>query len=182
MTKDQWFEKLKSSVPSWFFELEENQKAVFYGFANQLYELEKNIDETVKETFINQSVEDFLNEHGYERSIQRISSSETDLNYRVRVRNLTNNSNKIDLKIMIDDFLPEGECLFIEDKDSRLYCDRENFVNRREFLIDIIVNAFSVVIDKILTPSITDDLLDVIVYAINKNKMFGSLYRLIYVE
>lgn len=198
MTLIQWYEKIKSSVPLWFFEEEIVQKAVLYGWARVFYELEQNIDAHILETFISTSTEDFLAEHGAERTIEK-EIDESEARYRLRIRNITNKSNKTDMKALIDALLLIGECTLIDDFSNTLFASRETFVNRGFVLIENIENTFSILIDKQIhapyayasreyfsnredfVSSIESNtaIFNLIINTVNRAKAFGTLYRLI---
>lgn len=198
MTIDQWYDKIKACVPKWFFEDEIVQKAVLYGWARIFYEIEANIQDHVDQTFLTKAVEDLLLEHGAERSVDKISG-ELESQYRIRIRNISNKSNIIDIKSIVDQLLMIGECILIEDYNNNLFMDREAFMNRGNVLAETIKNTFSIVIDKQLHApyaysdreyflnredfmSTTESSLNIftlVADAVNRAKAFGTLYRLI---
>jgi hypothetical protein len=136
LTQEEWFRKLKSWVPSWWFEQERYQVAVFHAIAKVLSEVQDQADEHVQQTFIAQALAPFLDAHGDERSVDRLTD-EIDSVYSPRIRNIVNRSNKIAIKAMVDELLLTGECLVIENPDDGpifggSFCDRrEIFTDRR---------------------------------------------------
>ena len=199
LTKEQWKEKLKSFFPKWYFEEEENQDAHISGIAALFAQLDSDIDAHIAEAFIQTSNDLYLDAHGGERTIPRLDG-EKDSEYRARVRNLANQSNKQAIKAIVDALLMVGECTIIEDFEAGVYCNRENFVNRGAIIFDPkILNTFSIIVDKqihepysfvdreyfcnrenfIGTITSSSYVFNLLVEAVNNAKALGTLYRVI---
>jgi hypothetical protein len=199
MTQEQWYNKLKTSFPKWFFQEEENQIALLQGIAKMFSEIETDIDNHIDETFISTAIGLFLDTHGGERSIDRLSG-EFDAQYRERIRRLSNQSNKVAIKAIVDSLLMLGQCIIVEDFEGGIFCNREYFVNRAAILIDpLIENTFSIIVDKQLhapysfvdreyfcnrgafvgTIYSSQYIFDLIVEAVNRAKALGTLYRIV---
>lgn len=196
--QDIWFDKLKSWVPQWFFEEEQFNVAVFQGIAKLLNEMECMLDNHIRETFLCQAVNGYLDEHGLERNLKRFLG-ELDTTFRERIKNLTNTTSCPAVKLIVDALLDVGESLIIEDFNGSLFFNRENFISRGEIMINPIYNTFSIIVDKqIHEPySFYDrenfldredfiglsesrlELFQLIVEHVNKSKSLGTLYRLI---
>lgn len=198
LTKAQWYEKLKGFVPSWFLEEEEYQKAHLMGLAAVMEKLQLEVDNHVAQTFISQSEGEYLDAHGDERNIDRLTN-ELDAQYQLRVRNLNNTSNIPSIKSIVDKFLIIGESTIIEDYNSAFFFDREAFLNRSYIFFDEIYNAFSVIVEKQIhapysfvnrenfldrsdyvgTTESSDYVFSLILEAVNKAKALGTLFRII---
>jgi hypothetical protein len=146
-SKELWYSKLKSWVPQWFFEEIEHNEAVFMGIAAVLEKLECSLDDHIRETYICQAVDGYLDEHGLERNITRISG-EFDSQLRERIKNITNTTSCDIIKTVVDALLDVGESIILEDFNASIFFDREDaFYNRGDLLIDPIYNAFSIIVD-----------------------------------
>jgi len=198
LTKAEWKEKLESFYPRWFFHTEENQDAFMEGIAAIFNQLDQDISDHITETFISTSNNLYLDAHGGERSIDRLSG-ELDSQYRIRVRNMSNKTDKAAIKDVVDQLLYVGECTILEDWDPKNYVNREAFVGRDTIIIDPIQNAFTILIDNQLHDpytfvdreyfvdrdnhvgaSIEDDyLFNIISAAVDDAKALGTLYRII---
>lgn len=147
LTQEQWFQKLKGWVPRWFFENEKNNVAVFQAIAKLLSELDAIADQHLDETYILKAVGAFLDAHGDERNIPRIPG-EPDVLYAKRVQQIVNNSNRPDIKALVDALLLNGECKIIEHEMEGIYANRQSFLNRDEVFNDRRYhNYFTVLID-----------------------------------
>lgn len=197
-TKDEWYVRLKGWLPTWWFEETENQEAILYGMAAVLERLEGSLEEHVKETFICQSAQGFLDEHGWERNVFR-ETGELDPEFCVRVQTISNTTNCPSIKDIVDALLQVGVCTIVEDYEGSAFLDRDDYLNRGEILIDPIMNTFSIIVDRqvhapysfysreyfcdredfIGTNESDIKLFELIVAAVNKNKALGTLYRLI---
>ena len=193
-----WFQKLKSWVPKWFFELEENNEAVFRGVAEILNKLECMADDHVLETFICLAEGGYLDEHGLERNVDRILN-ELDVTLRERVKNITNTTSCAVIKQLVDSLLDVGEATLLEDFDAGVYFDRDDYFDRGEVFISPIYNTFSIIVDnQVHAPySFFDreyfadredfigllvsrlELFELIVEHVNRTKALGIFYRLI---
>lgn len=199
LTKAQWKEKLSSFYPRWYFATEENQDAHLDGIAKIFEQLDGDLDNHISESFIQTSNDLYLDAHGGERSIDRLDE-ELDTQYRPRVRNLSNQSNRPAIKAIVDALLMVGACAIIEDFEAGVFCNREDFVNRGVIIFDPkILNTFSIIVDKQIhepyafvnreyfcdredfvgTVTTSDYVFNVLVEAVNNAKALGTLYRVI---
>lgn len=199
LSQSQWFDKLKSLYPSWFFEEELYQVAYLQGFALLLSEIQGDSDAHLLETYILEAHNGFLDAQGDERSIDRIAL-EFDDQYRVRVQNLTNQSNLPAIKRIVDKLLIVGESTVIEDWEALVFFDRDGYLNRGEILIDEVYNCFSIIVDKQKhepysfldreesfcdreffwgMQESSDYVFSLILEAVNKAKALGVFYRVI---
>lgn len=197
-TQDQWYEKIKAWVPSWVFNDEYYQVAVFEAISKVIFELETRADEHQAETFIETADGGYLDEHGLERSLDR-APGELDPVFRERIRYITNSTSKPAIKRLVDALLTVGECTITEDFDGSVFCNRDDYMNRGAVLITAIYNVFSIIVDKQVHAPYSfcdrenflnredyigeeDSLLSLfqqIVIAVDKAKALGTLYRLI---
>ncbi len=198
LTKSQWKAKLNSFYPRWFFHTEENQDAFIEGVAAIFNQLDQDVSDHIDETFIQTSNDYYLDAHGGERKLERISG-ELDTQYRLRVRNMGNKTSKATIKEIVDSFLYTGESTILEDWNPTNYVNREAFVDRGTVIIDSIHNAFTILIDNqshdpyffvdreyfvdrsnYVGVSIPDEyLFNIISAAVDDAKALGTLYRII---
>ena len=198
LTQEQWLEKIRSFVPNWYFEDEENQIAHAYALAELMRRIELDIEDHVQQTYIGQSTGGNLNDHGDERTTDRITD-EFDAQYRVRVQSLKNKSNCPDMKALIDQLLMVGEAEIREDFEGDLFLDRGVYLSRGEVLISDIVNVFTVVVDEqkhepysflnreyfldrdefVGTDVSSQYVFDLLKEALDKSKAEGTSYRII---
>lgn len=116
------------------------------GFAAALAQLEADLRENIKQTFIEQSEGEFLNLHGRGRGKTRYFQ-ETDASFKQRIRIITNNSNCASLKPIIDTALAKGESSIIEWYNEEHFLNRGAFLNRGVILRDNdLINSFTVTI------------------------------------
>jgi hypothetical protein len=198
LSKEQWFQKLKGWVPTWFFEAASYQEAHFYALADLLSKLQTEMETHKSETFISTASAPQLDLHGAERTTPRLTA-ELNGSYQVRIRSLANKVNKPALKAIVDELLLVGECTIVEDWEGASFFSREAFFNRGALVIDLIHNTFTVLFDNqrpqpfaynnreyfanrddymtsLTTPTA---FFDAIVQAIEDNKALGTLYRVV---
>ena len=196
LTKEEWFKKLKSWVPHWYFENPEIQQAIFYAVAEVLSKAQLEVQDNVDQTFLTLADGSYLDLHGSERSVDRITG-ELDPSYSTRIRNFSNYSNKHSIKSLVDALLINGECQIAEDFDSGLFLNQGVYLNRGQLLTELIVSAFTIVLENQVhspysfldrehfmnredftgTLETPDSLFDAIIAAVDKVKAFGVLYR-----
>jgi hypothetical protein len=197
-TQEEWYKKLRSWVPAWFFEEEDVNVAKFQAMAALLASIEARAVEHQQETFIAQADQGYLDEHGLERNLTR-GTLELDVAFSQRIRYITNSTSKPAIKRLVDALLSVGVCEISEDFEAGVYCDREDFFSRGELFIDAIYNVFSIIVDKqvhtpysfydreyfcdredfIGTQESSLELFQLIIEAVDKAKALGTLYRLI---
>ena len=201
LTQDQWYEKLKSWVPGWFFESEYYNVSIFRAIAKLLSQAQDVSDQNFAQTFILQAVDEFLDAHGDERNIIRIPGEPNSL-YAKRVQQIVNNSDRPDIQALVDSFLITGTAKIIEHQIEGPYLNRQTFCNRKFIFTNRRhYNYFTVLIDKqipisnsflnrdaytnrqnylgTIGPLSIDLLLAIINAAINKARAAGVFYRLI---
>jgi len=199
LTKQQWKTKLKRLVPSWVFERVGENEAIWSAMAAILEAMQQDIDQHVKETFIDQASQEYVELQGDERSIGRLLN-ETLGSYRNRVKRIGNQANLPDLKAIVDGLLIKGESTFIEHTEKAgNFFNREAFIDRDIIDFEVLYNAFTIIIDlqkpdatsfynreaflnrEFLSGSNTslDSVAQNIVNAVNKNKAYGTVCRLI---
>jgi len=196
----QWFNTLKSWVPEWFFGQNGSNVAIFQAIAKILNESEIDLDEQMMKTFILQSSDTYLDLHGYERTVVRLSS-ELDPPYaiRIRIKSLISQLSKPDLLAIVNSLLIKGYATIREDFEGSIFCDREEFSNRGAIVIEPIENTFTVLVDKqirdpysfvdreyfsdrlafVSNSESSDFVFELILNAVNDNKAFGTLFRII---
>jgi hypothetical protein len=158
LTPEQWFQKLKGLVPSWFFSRNQHQEAHFRTTAKILSDIQAEGEATQQQTFIAQASGGVVDLHGDERSIVRIElpddEMEEDGEYSFRVRNIINQSDVHNIKRIVDGLLLVGECVIIESGDANgAYLNRGLFLNRGQFLLnEFPYNVFTILVDKQVHP------------------------------
>lgn len=198
MSQQSWYDKLRTSVPSWVFENKNFNEGLFQAFAKSLDSIEVNFKGHLSETFIDTSEGKYLDQHGQERDIER-TSGELDPSYASRVKKIENNSNCVGIKSIVDAFLVNGESQIIEHFNVSNFYDRESFIDRDIIDVEVLFNAFTIMVSKQI-PAATNfynrevfmnrefiggsDTSDInifnnIVESVNKAKAFGTVYRLI---
>ena len=199
LSQAQWYSKLKSWVPTWFFGSEQYQLAHWQALAKVLANIQLESEAQRDETFILRSSGDIPDLHGNERTVIRLDS-ELAGTYKDRIRNISNKVNKPDLKSIVDSLLYIGECSILEDYEGAGFCDRGEYIDR-DFIVSLedIYNAFTVIFQSqvpqpfayldrdnfldrdIYAGSLTapDAFFTAIVQAIEENKALGTLFRVI---
>lgn len=199
LTQVQWFNKIKSLIPSWVFENEHANVAITMGIAKVLNTAQANIDSLINETYIDSSSETYAEWHGEERSIIRLDSEQLS-QYKQRIKKIVNKTNLFDIKKIVDALLIRGEAIVMDNKaSSGAFMDRNAYLDRNIIDFEVIYNAFTIIIDyqKPLATSFFDrgtffdrksvygsaksleEIFRNIVYAVNANKAYGTVYRLI---
>jgi hypothetical protein len=178
LTKDEWYIKLKSLVPSWVLYDGEKIQAVFKGMAAILEQSQQDAVDHIDETFIDKADTDYLDQHGVERVKERLIA-EDNLAYSKRIKLIKNASNINDLLTIVNNQLVNGEALIIEGYDQKNFCNVDAFLNRNTYSNDHIWNAFTIIVENQGDPLATANLFANIISAVNKEKAFGIVYRLI---
>ena len=199
LTQDQWFTKLKNLVPSWVFENKSENVAIFKGMAKVLEQSQKDLDSHIAETFIDSATEEYLLIHGEERSVDRLDGEFISA-YRQRVKQIVSNSNLPAIKSLVDALLIRGEStIIVHSSESGNFLDRLSFLDRNIIDFQVLYNAFTILIDyQIPEPTSfldrgvfldreflqgssisSDTVFSNIIKAVNKNKAYGTVYRLI---
>lgn len=201
LTQEEWYKKLKSWVPNWFFETEFYNVAVWQALAKALATLDETSETHFARTFILQATGEYLDAHGEERGVDRVFG-EPDQLYAKRIQQIVNNSNRPDIQALVDALLITGKAIIIEHAFEGPYCNRGAYLNRRFIFTDRrYYNYFTVLIERQnpisnsflnretyanrkyylgsdgLLP--TDVLLSIINASINKARAAGVFYRII---
>ena len=199
LTQEQWFKKLKNLVPSWVLSENVEANAVFQGLAKTFYQVQSDYLQHVQETKVDESTRDYIELAGSERSVTRFDG-ESLASYRRRVKQIVNNSNLTAIKAIVDSLLIRGESTIIEhSRNSGNFLDRSSYLDRNIIDYEVLYNAFTILIDYQIPEAVTfldrgiysdrgfiqgsdTSVLSVfenIVQAVNKNKAYGTVYRLI---
>lgn len=199
LTQAQWYAKLQSWVPSWFFEDPYYSKAVWDGLAKVFSDAEQNLEDHVAQTFILQAIGNFLDLLGDERNFRR-RQYESDTTYALRVQNLLNQSNPPALAKAINNVLIRGVVTIVEHgKNEGIFCNRDTFLNRGQVFTYIFYNTFTLIVDRqrhvpymFLETNTTGDFIgqsylgssessqtvfDLLAEVVNNLKAAGTLYR-----
>lgn len=199
LSKSQWKERLKRLVPQWVFEKVKENDAIFSGMAAIMESAQSDVTEQIKETYIDQATDEYVELQGSERSVTRLTDENLS-SYRERVKIIKNQSNLPDLKLLVDALLIRGESTFIQHDDQiGNFLNRENFLNRDIIDFQVVYNAFTILIDfQVPLPTSfydrenffnredtfgsgdsLDSIFSNIIETVNKNKAYGTVYRLI---
>jgi hypothetical protein len=186
LTKEQWFQKLKGWVPTWFFSSAEYQEAHFYALAELLRLLQVEMEAHRDQTFILQSTAPTLDLHGAERSTTRFAA-EPDAHYADRIRLISNTVTVDVLDPAINATLNNGVCIFIENWAYGWF--DEDAASAEEYFFDTedtiwldktkTWNWFTVVIP-IQTGGTPSVIQSDIISAIEANKALGVAYDVMY--
>lgn len=199
LTQAQWNQKLRSLVPSWVFEKNEEASKIFNAAAKCLATLQKDAQDHITETFIDTGSDDYVALQGEERSVDRLSG-ESLSSYRERVKIIVNKSNIPAIKSIVDALLIRGESTIIEhSSQTGSFLNRESFLDRNVLDFRVLYNAFTIIIDyQIPEPTSfydresfldreflngssvsSDTVFANVIKAVNEAKAFGTVYRLI---
>jgi len=197
MTKAEWYPRLVGWLPDWWSSSGE-EEAILWGMAAVLERMDSVLGEHFAETFITQAMQGYLDEHGIERNLTRYTN-ELNSHFADRIRNITNTTNKPAIKAIVDALLDVGTSTIVEDFESGVFFNTEDFLSRGELYIEAIYNVFSIIVDNqvhapysfftredfcdredfIGTNESSLELFQLIVEAVNRAKALGTLYRLI---
>ncbi len=178
LTKDQWYSKLKGLVPTWVLFENTNAKSVFYGIAALLEQSQADYLDHVQETYIDNADTDYLDQHGLERSKERLLN-EPNSSFSNRIKLIRNASNVSDLETIVNSQLETGACIFIENFDPDNFFNQNAFLNRHIISTDHKYNAITIFVSNQGNPLDTVDLFRNIISAVEKEKAFGIVWRLI---
>lgn len=176
MTKLEWYARLRSWVPGWVFEEEKANVALFMGMARVLELIQSDVEILFGQTMIDEAESPFLELHGDERNVFRISG-ESDAAFRIKIKTKSTKPQVSlpDIELIVNSLITEGVARIIEDWKGDTYCDRGSFLNRRNILVDPIDHAFTILVD---TQSDTS-IFQILVEAVNRAKAFGVVYRIV---
>lgn len=199
-TQEQWFQTLKSWVPEWFFEKEVYSVALYQAIAKLLEQAQLDVEEQQKQTFILKGSGSNLDLHGYERTVPRLGA-ELDPQYalRIRIKSLISQLSKVDLLAIVNSLIIRGTATIREDFEGSIFVDRSEYANRGAIVIEPIDNTFTVLVDKqirdpyafvereffsdreafVSNSESSDYVFELILNAVNDNKAFGTLFRII---
>jgi hypothetical protein len=199
LTQEQWNQKLRSLVPSWVFEKNEETAKIFNAAAKCLFVMQRDASDHIKETFIDEGSEEYVALHGEERSVERLQL-EALSSYRERVKLIVNKSNVPAIKSIVDSLLIRGQSIIIEhSQQSGNFLNRNSFLDRNILDFQVLYNAFTIIIDyQIPEPTSfynrgafldreflngsslsSDTVFANVIKAVNEAKAFGTVYRLI---
>lgn len=199
MTKAQWYSKIRSFLPEWFFQNESLQKAVLSGISRGLEELtEECAQKAFESTFILRAEGEFLVALGSERSKAMLDGEKIE-NYRTRVRRITSHSDVVSLKAIVDSLLLIPGCEIRQAPQDSPYVSRGSFCSRGDMVLELTDNYFLIVVprqthapysfadranftsrfDFVGSETITVDVFNSVVQAVNDAKAKGVMWGLI---
>lgn len=198
LTQEQWYSKLKNLVPAWVTQNPKAQ-ATFMSVAKGLAEEQAIAEQHKTETYIKDGSDDFVALHGSERSVGRLPNESLE-DYADRVQSIENQSNYPALKLLVDALLIRGTSVIIEHHSPNNFLDRGGYLDRLIIDFQVLYNAFTILIDD-QTPEAksfydrsffadredvygalggsSDEVFNNIIKVVNKNKAYGTVYRLI---
>lgn len=178
LSKDQWYQRLKSWVPGWLFTDGDSEvtDAVFYAMAKLLATMEEERAELLAFTFIDTATNPYLELHGDERGVDRLpGESDTLYRQRIKTRNISSKSSLPEIDLIAQEAMTV-KVVVREDFAWGVFCDAGSYLNCGDILFDWIENGgFSVVVNQGADP----DEVDAMIASINRNKAFGVLYRVV---
>lgn len=199
-TQAEWYLTLRSWVPEWFFEREDSNVALFQAIAKILEEAQIDVVTQQAQTFILDATNPWLDLHGDERSVKRLSG-ELDPQYaiRIRLKSIISQMSKPSIQALVNALLIKGICSIREDFEGSIFVDRDEFVNRGSIVIEPIHNTFTILVDKQIrdpysfvdrehfvdredfvgNSESSEYVFDLILNAVNENKALGTFYRII---
>lgn len=146
-TVDQWYDKLKSFVPSWWFEKQVYSVAMFRAIAAMFNKIELDADDQFNSTFILRADAPVLDTLGDERDITRLNG-ETNPPYALRIQRITSQTDRPDIRAIVDALLIKPGCIIKEIPYDAPYCARGNFCSRNDYVSEFINSFFVIIIPK----------------------------------
>jgi len=197
LSQDQWEAKLQRLVQSWFPQ-RTGTEAVVKSIAKTLAEQQIVVQNHISETFIDTGSDEYVALHGSERSVERLAGENLS-SYRERVKLITNKSNLPAIRDIVQALLLRGSPTIIEHHDASNFLNRNSFLNRNIIDYQVLYNAFTILIDFQIPEATSfynreaflnreflngssissDTVFANIIEAVNKNKAYGTVYRLI---
>lgn len=198
LTLEQWKDKLKTFVPAWWFETDQNTEGLFWAAAAVFQAVDQDKDDQFNATFITRATSPILDLIGDERSIERVTG-ESDVKYRPRIQQITSQTDAPNLKVIVDALLAVPGCKILESPGGLIYANRGTFLNRDNYFSDFKNDYFLVVVPLQVhlpysfasrgfylnrdnfagTDSAAVDFFDSIVSALQQNKAFGVLFGVV---
>jgi hypothetical protein len=176
LTSDEWFQRLKSWVPGWFFDSEGVQGALFRSIASGLNQVQSDSDELLSQTFISTASGNYLDLHGSERRITR-NSGESDATYSSRVRIATNTATDPSMEQLIDGTLNNGVSQIIENKYYGFWDDELVYnVDSSRWIDGTKVINYMTVIVPIQNVTDTSSIRNSLNSTIEQNKALGVIF------
>lgn len=194
LTKDQWYAKLKTWVPSWYFEGEEKTvcftRGTFKGFAAILSQISQDCDDQVNSTYIMNAadVAPIVDLHGAERNLTR--NGEIDSVYKPRIRDsLFKPVGSVQLAAAVNAVLVNGPAAlidnssngFFDDDNSTAVCWDDTAQNARWLESQKWYNWWTLIIPN-QPPAQEDSVLTAVIAAIEANRAFGTTYDVLYLN
>lgn len=198
MSIELWKTKVDAFIQNSVYKDTVYTDAVLWGLAAVLCKIDETLDFHTVQTYICEAQRAYLLEHGKERKVDP-KVDETDASYATRVKQIANRVSCPDIKAVVDELLDFGEATIIEDSNSAIFLNRDDFLNRGEVIIDQILTAFTILVDnQVHEPySFADngffadngdhmghiasnlELFNIIIEAVNAVKACGTAFRLI---
>lgn len=197
LTNEQWTQKLKRFVPSWWFEDDDVTEALFYAIGAVFAGIDEDNDDQFNQIFLTRATAPLLDLMGSERSITRLAG-ESDSDYALRIQRITSQTDLPEIKAVIDSLLAVPGCKILEAPMGSPYCSRGNFLSRDDYTSSFRNNFFTVVVPMQIhapynflsraafasrlgfvgTVESETDFYSSIIAAVNAQKAFGVLWRL----
>lgn len=195
---EQWYEKLRAWVPSWWFEQERYNVAVFMATAAMFQRVEQDTLDHFNTTFLGQATNPVLDLIASERGITRMAG-ESDSALVVRIQRITSQTDKTAIKQAVDKLLIVAGCKILEAPQNSPYASRRCFASRDEIECSFKENLFTIVVPKQIhvpysfvsrlnfasrsnfagTSTTSTAEYASIITAVNAMKAFGVMYRIV---
>ena len=197
LSQEQWFKKIKNLVPTWVAN-DDGVVAILKSVSLAMSKQQEKLELKVSDTFIDTAQKEYVDLHAEERSVSEINGEGLS-SYRNRVKKIVNKSNKEALKMIGDGLLIRCESTIIENYQVSNHLNRGSFLNRNIIDYETLYNAFTILIDyQVPEPtsfynmcsfldreflqgskSSSDSVFQNVIDAVNENKAYGVVYRLI---
>lgn len=149
VTQQEWYDRLSSWVPGWFFENQGVNYAHFWALAKLLAQQELIAEKKLNDTYINFAQGAYLDHKGEEWGVFRLFG-ESDEDYRIRIRRSIARSG-VD-KISIQNLVTElaGPLSLVQEwHDSHNFANSGAYANIGHLMLEEEYNQFYVFIDRI---------------------------------
>lgn len=179
-TQSEWYNKILSQLPSWFYTDRLPARAVLQALAKLAEQVEDSSDDLIVQTFLLTATGGFLDLHGAERSVYRYEG-ESDDSYRERIRAIDFSSAYPNLKDLVEAVINNGEVLIIENLaygfagvDIFADCEDARYLSKRKQY-----NRFTIIVPP--QEVVDDSEIKVnIVSVVDENKAVGVFYDVYY--
>lgn len=181
LSQDQWYAKLRTFLPSWYFEEENLNFADMMALAKALAAAQEDADFIFDQTFIEEAEAPYLDLHGEERQVPRLPGEADHPSYSGRIRHIRSTTGEDNIFNQIKSVLNNGEPILLENMEygfagDDIFAGEEDafYISKRKTY-----NRFTVIVpgQEVLDDS---EILEHIVEAVDRNKALGVAYDVYY--